>query len=128
MLRGVRKLGDGVRESRNATRVLRFAARTIAADKLAPPTFTGAGRKRLRGFTLLELMIVISMIMILMAVAVPLYNQSIIQARESVLRSNLSTLRSVISQYTLDQQKAPQSLDALVTGGYLRKLSVDTIT
>jgi general secretion pathway protein G len=65
-------------------------------------------------------MIVISIIMILMAVAVPLYNQSIVQARESVLRSNLSTLGSVISQYTLDKQKGPQALDVLVTAGYLR--------
>src|SRR5579863_3986784 len=71
---------------------------------------------RSRGFTLLELMVVISIIMILMAVAVPVYNQSVVQARESVLRSNLSTLRNVISQYTLDKQKAPQSLDDLVTG------------
>jgi general secretion pathway protein G len=81
-----------------------------------------------RGFTLLELMIVISIIMILMAVAVPVYNQSIIQARESVLRSNLSTLRNVISQYTLDKQKAPQSLDDLVQGGYLRQVPVDPMT
>jgi len=84
--------------------------------------------ERSRGFTLLELMIVISIIMILMAVAVPMYNQSIVQARESVLRSNLSTLRSVISQYTLDKQKAPQSLDDLVTGGYLRQIPTDPIT
>lgn len=81
-----------------------------------------------RGFTLLELMIVISIIMILMAVAVPVYNQSIIQARESVLRSNLSTLRNVISQYTLDKQKAPQSLDDLVQAGYLRQIPVDPMT
>lgn len=80
------------------------------------------------GFTLLELMIVISMIMILMAVAVPIYNQSIVQARESVLRSNLSTLRNVIQQYTLDKQKAPQSLDDLVTAGYLRQIPVDPMT
>ena len=80
------------------------------------------------GFTLLELMIVISIIMILMAVAVPVYNQSIIQARESVLRSNLSTLRNVISQYTLDKQKAPQSLDDLVQAGYLRQVPVDPTT
>jgi general secretion pathway protein G len=81
-----------------------------------------------RGFTLLELMIVISIIMILMAVAVPVYNQSIVQARESTLRSNLSTLRNVISQYTLDKQKAPQSLDDLVTAGYLRQVPLDPMT
>jgi len=81
-----------------------------------------------RGFTLLELMIVISIIMILMAIAVPVYNQSVVQARESVLRSNLSTLRNVISQYTLDKQKAPQSLDDLVTGGYLRQIPLDPMT
>jgi len=85
-------------------------------------------RRSSRGFTLLELMVVISMIMILMAVAVPVYNQSIVQARESVLRSNLSTLRNVISQYTLDKQKAPQSLDDLVTAGYLRQIPIDPMT
>jgi general secretion pathway protein G len=83
---------------------------------------------RLRGFTLLELMIVISIMMILISVAVPMYNQSIVQARESVLRSNLSTLRNVISQYTLDKQKAPQSLDDLVQAGYLRQIPIDPMT
>ena len=71
-------------------------------------------RRSEAGFTLLELMIVISIIIILMAVAIPNYNRTVIQSRESVLRSNLSTLRSVISQYTLDKQKAPQSLDDLI--------------
>lgn len=85
-------------------------------------------RNHSQGFTLLELMVVISMMMILMAIAVPIYNQAVIQARESVLRSNLAALRSVINQYTLDKQKAPQSLDDLVTAGYLRQIPVDPMT
>ena len=82
-------------------------------------------RHRTRGFTLIELMIVISIILILVSVALPAYNQSITRARESVLRQNLFTLRSLISQYTLDKQKAPQSLDDLVSAGYLKQLPVD---
>jgi general secretion pathway protein G len=85
-------------------------------------------RRNASGFTLLEMMIVISIIIILMAVAIPNYNRTVIQSRESVLRSNLSTLRSVISQYTLDKQKAPQSLDDLVQAQYLRQIPVDPMT
>ena len=81
-----------------------------------------------RGFTLIELMIVISIILILVSVALPAYNQSIVRARESVLKQNLFTLRSVISQYTLDKQKAPQSLDDLISAGYLKQLPVDPMT
>jgi len=85
-------------------------------------------KQRSRGFTLIELMIVISIILILVSVALPAYNQSIVRARESVLKQNLFTLRSVISQYTLDKQKAPQSLDDLVSAGYLKQLPVDPMT
>jgi len=81
-----------------------------------------------RGFTLIELMIVISIVLILVSVALPAYNQSIVRARESVLRQNLFTMRSVISQYTLDKQKAPQSLDDLVSAGYLKQLPTDPMT
>jgi general secretion pathway protein G len=87
-----------------------------------------AAKRRNRGFTLIELMIVISIILILVSVALPAYNQSIVRARESVLKQNLFTLRSVISQYTLDKQKAPQSLDDLVSAGYLKQLPVDPMT
>jgi general secretion pathway protein G len=87
-----------------------------------------ATRKRSRGFTLIELMIVISIILILVSVALPAYNQSIVRARESVLKQNLFTLRSVISQYTLDKQKAPQALDDLVSAGYLKQIPDDPMT
>ena len=84
--------------------------------------------RTVRGFTLLELMIVISIIMILVAIAVPIYNQSIVRSREAVLRQDLFTLRSVISQYTLDKQKAPQSLDDIIQAGYLRQIPNDPLT
>jgi len=86
-----------------------------------------AGRKA-RGFTLLELMIVIFIIMILMSIAAPMYQRSIIHARESVLRQDLYTLRNAIDQYTLDKEKAPQSLDDLVTAGYIREIPTDPFT
>ena len=85
-------------------------------------------KKRSRGFTLIELMIVISVILILVSVALPAYNQSIWRARESVLKQNLFAIRSVISQYTLDKQKAPQSLEDLVTAGYFKQIPNDPMT
>jgi general secretion pathway protein G len=81
-----------------------------------------------RGFTLVELMIVISIIAILLAIAVPRYSQSVVRARESVLKQDLFSLRSSIDQYTLDKEKAPQSLDELVSSGYLRVIPKDPIT
>jgi general secretion pathway protein G len=85
-------------------------------------------KSRSHGFTLIELMIVISIILILISVAVPAYRGSVVRARESVLRQNLFTLRSVISQYTLDKQKAPQALDDLISAGYLKVMPRDPIT
>jgi general secretion pathway protein G len=80
------------------------------------------------GFTLLEMMIVISIMVILMSIALPIYNQSVVRSREAVLRQDLFELRSLISQYTLDKQKAPQSLDDLVTGGYIKVIPKDPMT
>jgi general secretion pathway protein G len=85
-------------------------------------------RVRQRGFTLIELMVVISIMVILMSVAIPRYQASILRARETVLRDDLYTLRSVIDQYTLDKQKAPQALQDLVDSGYLKTLPLDPFT
>lgn len=84
--------------------------------------------QRRRGFTLIELVVVMSLILVLISIAVPVYNQSVLRAKESVLRQDLFTMRSVISQYTLDKQKAPQALDDIVTAGYLKKIPVDPMT
>jgi general secretion pathway protein G len=86
------------------------------------------GNTRDRGFTLIELMIVISMILILVSISVPAYNQSILRAKESVLKQDLFQLRSLISQYTLDKQKAPQALDDLVQAGYIKQIPLDPMT
>src|SRR5438132_5472784 len=80
------------------------------------------------GFTLVELMIVISIIAILLSVAVPNFIQSLKHANESVLKQDLFSLRSSIDNYTMDKAKAPQSLDELVSSGYLRKIPVDPVT
>ena len=85
-------------------------------------------RIRDRGFTLIELMIVMSILLILITIAIPIYNQSILRARESVLRQDLFTMRQVIDQYTLDKQKAPQSLEDLVSAGYIKQIPNDPFT
>jgi general secretion pathway protein G len=82
----------------------------------------------LRGFTLIELMIVMAIIAVLMSIAVPIYTRSIIRAKESVLKNNLLTLRTVIDEYTYDKQKAPQTLHDLIDQGYLRQIPVDPMT
>ncbi|HET7206575.1 MAG TPA: type II secretion system protein [Terriglobales bacterium] len=84
--------------------------------------------RRCSGFTLIELMIVISLLLILVSIAVPMYNQSLQRAKESVLKQDLFTMRQVIDQYTLDKQKAPQSLDDLVSAGYLKVIPKDPFT
>jgi general secretion pathway protein G len=80
------------------------------------------------GFTLLEMMIVIIIMGILLSIALPIYNQALVRSREAVLRNDLFELRKLISQYTLDKQKAPQSLDDLVSGGYIKAIPKDPMT
>lgn len=87
-------------------------------------------RRRLRqsGFTLIELVIVLAVIGILLSIAIPVYEKSVVHARESALKQDLATLRSAIDQYTLDKEKAPQSLDELISAGYLRQIPKDPLT
>jgi general secretion pathway protein G len=80
------------------------------------------------GFTLIELMIVMAIITVIMSIAVPMYQKSIIRSKEAVLRNNLFTLRTVIDEYTYDKQKAPQTLQDLVSEGYLRAVPIDPMT
>jgi general secretion pathway protein G len=82
-----------------------------------------AGRKR--GFTLIEIMVVISVILLLLAVAMPIYSHSLTRKREENLRQNLETLNKVIVQYTLDKQKAPKSLEDLVEAKYIKTVPED---
>jgi general secretion pathway protein G len=88
----------------------------------------GKPRRGVCGFTLIELMIVMAIIAILMSIAVPIYTRSITRAKESVLKNNLFTINTMIDEYTYDKQKAPQSLQDLVSAGYLRQVPTDPIT
>jgi general secretion pathway protein G len=85
-------------------------------------------RRLRRGFTFVELMVVITIIVILISMAIPIYQKSITRAKESVLKTNLTTLRQVIDNYSYDKEKAPQSLQDLVTDGYLRAIPIDPMT
>lgn len=88
----------------------------------------GNARRRRRGFTFVELMVVLTIMVILISMAIPIFNRSIIRAKESVLRNNLFTLRTVIDNYSYDKAKAPQSLQDLVSEGYLQKVPIDPMT
>lgn len=80
------------------------------------------------GFTLIELMVVMAIISVILAISVPIYQKSIVRAKESVLKNNLFTLRTMIDEYSIDKQKAPETLQALVSEGYLRQVPQDPIT
>jgi general secretion pathway protein G len=87
-----------------------------------------SGLRRARGFTFVELMVVLTIMVILITMAIPIYNKTIIRSKEAVLHTNLTTLRTVIDNYTYDKMKAPQSLQDLVREGYLRTVPYDPMT
>jgi general secretion pathway protein G len=81
-----------------------------------------------QGFTLVELMIVMLIIGVLAAIAIPSYLSSLKSAREAVLKEDLHVMRQAIDSYTMDKEQAPQSLDDLVTAGYLKTIPSDPMT
>jgi general secretion pathway protein G len=112
-------VGSGQRAASKALGLRRFLKLPTAYRQL--PTAQS-------GFTLLELMIVISIIIVLAVIVLPQYMRTVQQARESVLRDDLFQMRKMIDQYAADKGKLPQSLDDLVSAGYLRELPVDPMT
>jgi len=78
-----------------------------------------------RGFTLIEIMVAISVILILLGVALPIYSHAVTRKREENLRRNLETLNQMIFQYTLDKKKPPQSLDDLKSAKYISEIPQD---
>jgi general secretion pathway protein G len=86
------------------------------------------GRRSNAGFSLLELMIAMFIIIILLSVAIPTYQRTVQQARETVLKENLWQMRRAIDQYSADKGHLPQSIDELVEAKYLREKPIDPIT
>lgn len=85
-------------------------------------------RRTQSGFTLIELLVVMAIISILATMAVPYFAAAVKHAREAVLKEDLQTMRMAIDSYTMDKQKAPQSLDDLIQDGYLRSVPEDPMT
>ena len=120
------ELGDGRASLSRCFRILAgarlYARATPRRPTIASPRLLSAG------FTLLELIIVISIIIILVMVVIPQYQRVTLYGREAVLRQNLNEMRKMLDQYSADKGKLPQSLDDLVSAGYLRDIPVDPIT
>ncbi|HSY73756.1 MAG TPA: type II secretion system protein [Alloacidobacterium sp.] len=89
---------------------------------------TAKTMRRQDGFTLVELMVVMLIISVLAAIAIPAYIASLRNAREAVLKEDLHVMRQAIDSYVMDKEKGPQSLDDLVQAGYLKEVPTDPMT
>ena len=87
-----------------------------------------SGSRGRAGFTMVELMIVMTIVTILVSFAIPYYQKTLIRSKESLLKNNLFTMRTVIDEFTIDKGKAPQNLHDLVQEGYLRAVPTDPMT
>ncbi|HEY6804402.1 MAG TPA: prepilin-type N-terminal cleavage/methylation domain-containing protein [Pyrinomonadaceae bacterium] len=101
---------------------------TVTGKIEAQREFSKIRKSLARGFTLLELMIVISIIIILAAITLPQYQKTITATREAVLRDDLHKMRELIDQFAADKGRLPQSLDELASEGYMREVPVDPFT
>jgi general secretion pathway protein G len=110
------------------SRSTRWPASAPGSGDVAPRTLNREPRTSDRGFTLLELIIVMVIIGVLATMAIPLFTRNVVAAKEAVLREDLQVMRTAIGSYTVDKQKAPQSLEDLVSGGYLKAIPKDPIT
>lgn len=110
-------------ELRIANCELRISGADLCATRNLPSSIHNSA-----GFTLLELVMVMTIIVILAAVGVTSYQHIQLKARETILREDLRTMRKMIDQYAADKEKLPQSLDDLVTDQYMREVPVDPIT
>jgi general secretion pathway protein G len=102
--------------------------RRLKIRRVMNPNACSARRVPRFGFTLIELMIVITIIFILLGLAAGRYDRSVARAREATLKQDLQVMRQAIDNYTLDKQSAPQSIEALQEAGYLRIVPTDPIT
>ena len=95
---------------------------------MAPTIVTGRRRRSADGFTLVELMVVLAILLTLISMAIPMYHTALVRSKEAVLKSNLFTMRALIDQYTYDKESPPQGLDELVSEGYIRSIPYDPFT
>jgi general secretion pathway protein G len=108
--------------SRLRVRNLRWMGRNTGSGREVCPVSSS------RGFTIIELMIVVTIVGILATLAVPSYHAAIIKAKEGALRQDLFSLRDVIDQHRADKGKYPETIQSLISAGYLRRVPTDPIT